>query len=81
MPFVIGYIVWQVQTMHRLQTDMEKISEWKSGFVNYPKDASDLQVRIQGRIDGQLASLISQIASLNTEVGKLSVRLELGAVR
>lgn len=76
-PLVIAFFVWEVRTLQRHQTELEKIVEWKSGFKNYPQDAGDLQTRIQARTDAQFAAIAGQIGSINAELGKLGIRLDL----
>lgn len=75
-PLVIAFFVWEVRTLQRHQTELEKLIEWKSAFKNYPQDANDLQVRIQARTDVQFSAIAGQIGSINAEIGKLSVRLD-----
>lgn len=63
-PFVVAFFVWEVKTLTRHETEIQKLEQWKGGFINYPNDANDLLVRVQAKTDVQFSTISASIGSL-----------------
>lgn len=70
-PAVVAFFVWEVKTINRHETEIQKLEQWKSGFVNYPNDANDLLVRVQAKTDIQFSTISASIASLRDTLTRM----------
>lgn len=70
-PFVIAFFVWQVRMINQHEIELQKLAQWKSGFINYPNDANDMLVRIQAKTDIQFSTLTASIGSLRDSLTRM----------
>lgn len=70
-PAVVAFFVWEVKTLNRHETEIQKLEQWKGGFVNYPNDANDLLVRVQAKTDIQFSTISASIGSLRDTLTRI----------
>lgn len=70
-PAVVAFFVWEVKTLTRHETEIQKLEQWKSGFMNYPNDANDLLVRVQAKTDIQFSTISASIGALRDTLTRI----------
>lgn len=63
-PFVIAFFVWQVKTLSKHETDIQKLEQWKADIVTVQITKTDVQF---STITASIASLHDALTRMDAE--------------